>query len=59
MKVADDRNAGVSILLTLPHGPDHNIEFSFSKYNVQPNNFTFSQDEYTRFLDGTHLSLHS
>lgn len=27
-------------------------EYPFVKYNVQPTEYTYSQDEYTRFLEG-------
>ncbi|KAF9453035.1 hypothetical protein P691DRAFT_659353 [Macrolepiota fuliginosa MF-IS2] len=30
---------------------DPNAEYSFAKYNVQPPNYTYSQDEYMRFLE--------
>jgi DNA methyltransferase 1-associated protein 1 len=28
------------------------LEYSFAKYNVQSTAYTYSQDEYTRFLEG-------
>lgn len=28
------------------------LEYPFAKYNVQPPTYTYSQDEYTRFLEG-------
>ncbi|KAF8914172.1 hypothetical protein CPB84DRAFT_1758608 [Gymnopilus junonius] len=31
--------------------PDGPSEYPFSKYSVQPNTYTYSQDEYTRFLE--------
>ncbi|KJA29863.1 hypothetical protein HYPSUDRAFT_60712 [Hypholoma sublateritium FD-334 SS-4] len=30
---------------------DPAAEYRFAKYNIQPTNYTYSQDEYTRFLD--------
>lgn len=27
-------------------------EYRFAKYNIQPINYTYSQDEYARFLEG-------
>ncbi|PPQ65952.1 hypothetical protein CVT26_010714 [Gymnopilus dilepis] len=31
--------------------PDGPGEYPFAKYNVQPNTYTYTQDEYTRFLE--------
>lgn len=30
----------------------YEAEYPFSKYNVPPTSYTYSQDEYTRFLEG-------
>jgi hypothetical protein len=31
---------------------NHYLEYPFAKYNIQPTTYTYSQDEYTRFLEG-------
>ena len=32
-------------------------EYPFVKYNIQPNSYVYSQDEYTRLLDGMSYRL--
>lgn len=57
VKAGTAPNAGMlSSYLLLAH--DYNVrpmyysEYPFAKYNVQPMAFVYSQDEYTRFLEG-------
>ena len=33
-------------------------EYPFAKYNVPPTTYTYTQDEYTRFLEGSCILLH-
>ncbi|KAG2116018.1 uncharacterized protein F5147DRAFT_387921 [Suillus discolor] len=49
------RNAGRTDSLQLGHwvkaGDDPDAEYSFTKYNVQSQSYTYSQEEYIRFLE--------
>ncbi|KAG6854886.1 hypothetical protein C0991_012076 [Blastosporella zonata] len=49
------KNSGREDSLELRHwvksSTPEDAEYAFSKYNVPPNVFTYSQDEYTRFLE--------
>ncbi|KAF9534718.1 hypothetical protein CPB83DRAFT_842813 [Crepidotus variabilis] len=45
------RNDGLQLQHWVQASEDPSAEYSFSKYNVPNNNYTYSQDEYTRYLD--------
>jgi DNA methyltransferase 1-associated protein 1 len=60
VKTTDDPDAGVyhrinaTQILKLEH-----TEYSFAKYNVQSQSYTYSQEEYTRFLEGKFISSYA
>lgn len=57
VKASTDPSAGMHwaiFRLRLSHTVDE--DSSFTKYNVQPTTYTYSQDEYARFLEGISLN---
>ncbi|KAI0082524.1 hypothetical protein K474DRAFT_531469 [Panus rudis PR-1116 ss-1] len=54
------KNAARSDNLRLSHwtkaSEDPEAEYAFAKYNVQPNVYVYTQDEYARFLEDPHWS---
>ncbi|KAH0839959.1 hypothetical protein J3R83DRAFT_914 [Lanmaoa asiatica] len=48
---AADPTAGTSYSPSPVHSPHPLLEYPFAKYNVQPQPYNYSQDEYTRLLE--------